>query len=146
MFQKLQKHQKINQFPRSNELTRKDLLVKRIQKMQEIHGLRNFDFLPKTFTLPHDFEELKTKMDRNPFQYWIVKPIGSSQGKGITITNKISDIQCRQNHHLIASHYVDNPLLIDGLKSDLRIYVALTSVNPLRIYMYEEGLTRFATT
>ena len=46
---------------------------------------------------------------------------------------------------MIASHYISNPLLIDGFKSDLSLYVALTSVNPLRIYIYDEGLTRFAT-
>ena len=27
----------------------------------------------------------------------------------------------------------------------MRIYVAVTCVNPLRIYIYEEGLVRFAT-
>jgi hypothetical protein len=45
----------------------------------------------------------------------------------------------------VVSHYIANPLTIDGLKFDLRIYVAITSINPLRIYIYEEGLVRFAT-
>ena len=36
-------------------------------------------------------------------------------------------------------------MLIDGYKWDLRIYVAITSINPLRIYVYEEGLCRFAS-
>jgi hypothetical protein len=45
----------------------------------------------------------------------------------------------------IVSEYIDNPFLLDGYKFDLRIYVALTSINPLRIYIYEEGLVRFAT-
>ena len=37
------------------------------------------------------------------------------------------------------------PYLIDGYKFDLRIYVLLAGVNPLRIFVYKDGLARFAT-
>lgn len=46
---------------------------------------------------------------------------------------------------MIVQEYVEDPLLIDGMKFDLRIYVLLRSVNPLKIYVYEEGLSRLAT-
>ena len=85
-------------------------------------------------------------MSKDLDKLWIFKPATACQGRGIIVTNKITEIP-NQIHEtkFVCSEYIKNPLLINGLKFDLRIYVALTSINPLRIYIYEEGLTRFAT-
>ena len=61
------------------------------------------------------------------------------------MTNKIDDIPHKEKSYVV-SEYINNPLLFNGFKFDLRIYVAITSIHPLKLYIYEEGLTRFATT
>ena len=143
VYEFLGRHQKINHFPKSHEITKKDCLFKNLSRMQAIHGLKHFQFVPKTYLIPQDAPDLTAEIDANPDSLWIVKPSGSSQGKGIFITNRVADIPPGQS--MVACRYIENPFLIDGLKFDLRIYVAVTSMNPMRVYIYKEGLVRFAT-
>jgi len=73
----------------------------------------------------------------------IVKPDCSSQGKGIFLTNDIDSIP--KDEIYVVQQYMQNPYLLDGLKFDLRLYVLVLSCEPLKIFLYEEGLVRFAT-
>lgn len=143
VYQSLTRYQKVNHFPKSTEITRKDCMYRLLARMREIHGAKHYGFVPLTFILPNELQELHEAMQVDPSKQWIVKPSSSSQGKGIFLTNNVNEIPPKQS--MIASQYIANPLLIDDYKFDLRIYVAITSINPLRVYVYDEGLTRFAT-
>jgi len=95
--------------------------------------------------LPAEYPELKTyfmKEIRNK-KIVIVKPQASCQGKGIYLADNIKNIP--ENSRCVVQKYLTRPYLLDGLKFDLRIYVLLSSCNPLKIYLFDDGLARFAT-
>ncbi|XP_072350544.1 tubulin polyglutamylase TTLL5 isoform X1 [Scyliorhinus torazame] len=134
--------QKVNHFPRSYELTRKDRLYKNIQRMQQTHGFKHFNIVPQAYILPSEFQELWTAhtKEKGP---WIVKPVASSRGRGVYLVTNPNQIATDES--ILVSRYIRSPLLIDDFKFDVRLYVLVTSYDPLVVYLYEEGLTRFAT-
>uniref|UniRef100_UPI0037E89107 tubulin polyglutamylase TTLL5 n=1 Tax=Semicossyphus pulcher TaxID=241346 RepID=UPI0037E89107 len=138
----LQDFQKVNHFPRSYELTRKDRLYKNIQRMQQTHGFKNFHIVPQTFVLPSEYQEFCNCFAKDKGS-WIIKPVASSRGRGIYLVSNPNQISMDEN--ILVSRYINNPLLIDEFKFDVRLYVLVTSYDPLLIYVYEEGLARFAT-
>ena len=72
-------------------------------------------------------------------QCWIVRP----GLKTSLFSSSQQDIKFGED--VICQQYVSKPFLIDGFKFDLRIYALVTSCDPLRIFLYQDGLARFAT-
>jgi tubulin polyglutamylase TTLL5 len=56
-FRCLQVNQKVNHFPRSCELTRKDHLYKNIQRMQKEKSAKAFNIVPTTFIMPYEIDD-----------------------------------------------------------------------------------------
>ena len=98
------------------------------------------DFFPQTWNFPEEEEELRE--DAQNKKWYIVKPASSSQGKGIYLTRDANSIS---KENSVVQEYIANPHLIDGCKYDLRIYILIKSLSPLKIFRFEEGLTRLAT-
>jgi hypothetical protein len=97
LYDGLNEYQKINHFPSSFEIARKDKLCLNILKMQEKFGKRSFYIIPDTYLLPDEFadffaefHQLKNSEGKKPL--WIIKPNSASQGKGIYLIDDINDI------------------------------------------------------
>ena len=59
---------------------------------------------------------------------------------------KYHDLPRNANHNeYLVQRYVENPLLINSKKFDVRCYVVIKGVDPIEAYLCEEGLARFCT-
>jgi len=142
-FASLSPEAKINQIPGMYMIGRKDCLAKCYQEMGKQFGKEQFDFHPRTFILPDDLDQLTKFMEDNKKQM-IMKPPNWFNGMGIKMIRNSKDIPSKQGRAII-QEYIDNPFLINGLKFDIRLYVLITSIDPLKIYIYEDGIVNFAT-
>ena len=110
-------------------------------RLREEHGKKIWDFMPQMFVLPEENELLKEQMEKEKGSFWIIKPPNLSRGKGISVVDQFEKVP-KTTQQICVQRYLMQPFLIDGRKFDLRVYVLVTSIDPLRIYVYEEGLAR----
>ena len=160
--------QRVNKFPGATALTSKLQLWRHFAAMQQMHGRAAFNYVPDTYILPESLAAFETQLtEGGPDEVWILKPDNetgrlraSSNGSGIFLHRAPSNPLSRASgeggestvlnaavwqHRGVACRYIERPLLIDGRKFDVRLYVLVTSFHPLVAYLYEEGLGRFAS-
>lgn len=145
---KLTKTQKINHFTGMLEICRKKSLARNINRISAMFG-SEFDFTPKTFVLPGDMPEFLSQFAGKKRKTFILKPDAGCQGKGIALAQDaetaLSALESLGTDNVVAQRYLPKPFLIDGYKFDLRVYVLVISCDPLRVFLYNDGLARFCT-
>lgn len=159
-------NQRVNHFPNSFELTRKDLMAKNLMKLgrelRKIGQQATVDFFPQTFVLPNDYMRFHDEM-KGKNLIWIAKPVGGSQGQGIIfLQNEQEAVKFNSQNNAkfnspdatpedkmrctyVVQRYISNPFLIGGRKFDIRLYALTLSFNPLIAYIYRGGFCRFSS-
>lgn len=118
-------HQRVNHIPGMFHITNKESL-----------GVNSKSkFLLPTFRFPEKIEDFNDYVKNNPNSVFVEKNFGN---RGVKIV-KIDEIIFDESQK-IYQKFLDKPFLIDGHAFDLGIYVLITSINPLRIYRYDNEI------
>ncbi|XP_023243233.1 uncharacterized protein LOC111641314 [Centruroides sculpturatus] len=126
----LKHYQKVNHFPGSGYVTNKVSLA-----------TSNLKHIPAAFQIPDDKEKFLQYAKSNMQKMWVQK---SNNHRGI-IVNKVGNLDL-ESEGTFVQEYISNPYLIDGRKFDIGVYTILTSINPLRVYVYSgDVLLRFCS-
>lgn len=155
-FSKVEPWMRINHFPgMHNALARKSRLARNMARMVKLFPTE-YRFVPATWVLPDDLEELSKHFDKagKSKPIYIVKPDAGTQGRGIFLTtdlDRIAKVGSDRESPVVVQRYIGRPLLIDDLKFDLRLYFLVSGVmspNGIlmpRYFLFNDGLVRLCT-
>ena len=139
VYQNKNKYQLIGNFPLDN--TFKDGLNRFYNNLKDKFP-NDYNYIPETFLFPEQKNEILQKFKNyhyDPNNVWLFKPARDSFGHGIKILDNYDDIKNAKQKRFLISRYIMNPLLINNKKFDMRAYVLVTGMNPLKIYFYRDG-------
>jgi hypothetical protein len=102
--------------------------------MQEKFGQGVYGYMPDSFSLPDALESWREAVRVSPSALWMLNASTGARGMGIAVVDSIPD-SADSIKVGVAQRYVSTPSLIDGRKYHLRVYVAISSMNPLRVLM-----------
>ncbi|KNE60360.1 hypothetical protein AMAG_05755 [Allomyces macrogynus ATCC 38327] len=145
--------QRINHFPAMHHLCHKDYLARNLTKMRNEFP-REYAFWPRTWCMRTDAvaftayagARARARAARGrPPRWYIAKPDSKSRGIGIYLFSDPAEFQANPEYEMVVQQYIERPLLIEGYKFDMRVYALITQCDPLRLFVYKEGLARFAT-
>ena len=136
------KYQFVGRFP--IEHTFKDGLNRFYNKLKEKFP-DEFNYIPETYLYPDQKNEIYNKFYSyryDPKDVWLFKPARDSFARGVEILENYKEIENSKFHNFLISRYIMNPMLIRNKKFDMRAYVLVTGMNPLKIYFYRDGYVK----
>jgi hypothetical protein len=136
---KLKPGQRVNHFTKTFSLGSKEGYHVLMSALAKTIGDKP-SFYPESYVLPRERKELQEAFEKS--DVWIQKPTGGARGAGISLLKEFPVL--KPGRRMLIQKYIKNPLLINGLKFDLRFYVAVPSLDPFRIYLFDNGLVRLA--
>ncbi len=99
-----------------------------------------FPYLPTTFVMPDEADALIAAHRQG--DYWLAKPAKLFGGQGLRL---FADPQeAPRQVDWAVQRYVADPLLVDGKKSHLRLFLLITEPRELGGYLWRGGIVRFA--
>ncbi len=151
-FRRVSPGRRLNHFPGNAALTVKSRLHESLstlrERMVESHGAASepasrLAFFPRSWVMPDDYHALQDTALANPDQRWILKPTNASKGKGVRVLRDAGDAPLAADW--MVQEYLANPHTIRGHKYVLRLYVLISSLEPLRVYLYRQGFAKLAS-
>jgi Flp pilus assembly protein TadD len=122
-------------------LSDKGQLTDVIARYNKQHTEALVDFYPESYLMPDDRDAL-IKQHKDSQQIWIVKPTSLSGGQNMSLIDDVT--QAPEDPGWLVQQYISDPLLLHGKKFNCRLYILFESLDPLRVYWWQNGIVFIA--